>query len=61
MLSPALQSSVFHYVGLIAFMLYEMRPFVNHLMHFILQQDGQCTYNVTLKHVHATTFAVEKQ
>jgi hypothetical protein len=54
LLSPALQSSVFHCVGLIAFVLHEMRPFVNHLMHIILQQDGQCT----LKHVHATTFAV---
>ena len=59
MLSPALQNSFFLYVGLTAFMLCEIRPFVSHLMHFILQQDGQCTYNVTLTHVHATTFVVE--
>jgi len=61
MFSPNLQSSVFHYVELIVFVLYEMRPFVIHLMHFILLQDGQCRYNVTLKHVHTITFAAEKQ
>jgi len=26
----------------------------------ITQQDKQCTYNVTLRHVHATTVAVGK-
>jgi len=31
------------------------------LTHFNSKQDGQCTYNETLKHVRATIVAVEKQ
>ena len=27
----------------------------------VIQQDRQCTYNVTLRRVHETIFAVEKQ
>jgi len=26
----------------------------------VIRQDTQCMYNITLRHVHATTVAVEK-
>jgi hypothetical protein len=39
----------------------EVRTFFGRTDGSHIQQDGQCTYNLTLRRVRVTIFAVEKQ